>query len=609
MVPVNGAGWIQIGLYLTVLLLLVKPLGWYMARVYEGRPCGLDRVVGPIERLVYRLAGVDAARESGWARYAIDAIAFAFVGFLAVYGLQRTQGLLPLNPQHFGAVSPDSSLNTAISFITNTNWQGYGGETTMSMLTQMLGLGVQNFLSAAMGMAVLAALVRGLSRRSSATVGNFWVDLVRGTLYILLPLSLVLAVALLSQGVVQTFQPYRSAKLAEPIQSIAANRASPETPPGASDPASHDGAATLEQFLPLGPVASQVAIKQLGTNGGGYFNVNSAHPFENPTPLSNLLQALAILLVPAALCFTFGEMVRDRRQGWALLAAMVAILVVLLGVTVAAEQAGNPALAALGVDQSCGAGHGGGNMEGKEVRFGVANSALWAVATTAASNGSVNSMHDSFTPLGEPGLRCGSWYRRGRLRRRRLGALRHGHVRDRRGLRRGPHGGAHARVPGQEDRAVRDEDGRDRDPCAVRRGARRHRDRGDDALGVAGREQPGPHGFSQILYALVGLQQRLRLRRARQHALLQHASRRAWSSAASACWSRRWRSPARWARKTPVPATAGTLPTHTPLFVAILIAVVIVVGRSHLRARKRWPWTDRRAPRAHRLGATPSPVP
>jgi K+-transporting ATPase ATPase A chain len=381
----TGQGLLQLALYLGVLVLLVKPLGAYMAAVYEGRRTWLAPVLGPVERGIYRAAGVDPAAESDWKRYAVAVLLFNVIGFLAVYLLQRLQGLLPLNPQDFGAVTPDSSFNTAVSFATNTNWQGYGGETTMSNLTQMLGLGVQNFVSAASGMAVLVALIRGFVRRQAGEIGNFWVDLTRSTLYILLPLSLVLALALVSQGVVQSFAPYGAAELLEPVTVQVSDTETQEV---------------TEQVIPLGPAASQVAIKQLGTNGGGFFNVNSSHPFENATPLSNFLELLAILLIPAALCYTFGRMVGDRRQGWALLAAMLVIFVPLLVGAYAAEQAGNPQLTALGADQAPSAGQPGGNMEGKETRFGIANSALWAAATTAASNGSVNSMHDSFTPLG-----------------------------------------------------------------------------------------------------------------------------------------------------------------------------------------------------------------
>lgn len=390
---ITAPGVVQLTIYLAVLLALVKPLGWYMARVLEGKageaPLGLGRVLGWLERGIYTLGGVrtdEVGRpvETGWKPYAIGILVFNALGVIGVYALQRLQSVLPANPAGLGAVEAKSAFNTAISFATNTNWQGYGGETTMSYLTQMLGLGVQNFLSAATGIAVLAALIRGMSRKSASTIGNCWADLTRVTLYILLPLSAILAVALVSQGVVQTFRGPQEVALAVPLTTS-------------------DGVAVTTQMIPLGPAASQIAIKQLGTNGGGFFSVNSSHPLENPTALSNFLQVLAILLIPAALCWTFGEMVRDRRQGWAVLAAMLVIFVPLLAATYAFEARGNPAVAALGVDTTASPGKlggVGGNMEGKEARFGVANSALWATATTAASNGSVNAMHDSFTPLG-----------------------------------------------------------------------------------------------------------------------------------------------------------------------------------------------------------------
>jgi potassium-transporting ATPase potassium-binding subunit len=397
---VTANGYLQLAFYVLVLLALAKPLGAYMARVYEGRRLALERVFGWLERLIYRVCGVVPGVEMGWKGYAIAMMLFNLVGLLAVYLLQRLQGVLPLNPQAFGAVSTDSSFNTAVSFATNTNWQGYGGETTMSYLTQMLGLTVQNFVSAAAGMATLAALIRGLSRRSAQTIGNFWVDLTRTTLYILLPLSFVGALVLVSQGVVQNFRAYEKAAVLQPVEydePIVDDQGKPVLDEK-GQPKTKKTKLT-EQVIAVGPAASQVMIKQLGTNGGGFFNVNSAHPFENATPLSNFIELLAILMISAALCYTFGVMVKDTRQGWVILAAMTAIFVVLLAVCVTAEQRGNT-LAYLGVDHAASDLQAGGNMEGKETRFGIANSALWATATTAASNGSVNSMHDSFTPIG-----------------------------------------------------------------------------------------------------------------------------------------------------------------------------------------------------------------
>lgn len=374
-------GWLQIGLYLLILLLLVKPLGAYMSHVLQGERTFLTPVVGPVERLVYRMLGIRTDEEMDWKQYAVALLLFTLVGIIALYALERLQSVLPLNPQHLGAVQPDLAFNTAISFSTNTNWQSYGGETTMSYLTQMLGLTVQNFLSAATGIAILMAMVRGFVRHSAKTIGNFWVDMTRSVLYILLPLALILAIILVSQGVVQTFSGAQQVPLLQPTQNAS-------------------GQMVSQQVIATGPAASQIAIKQLGTNGGGFFNVNSAHPLENPTPLSNFLEMLAILLIPAALCYTFGKMVGDTRKGWAILAAMTIIFVAMLSVAVWAEQSGNPSLAGLNVDQSASSLQPGGNMEGKEMRFGVTNSALWATTTTAASSGSVNSMHDSFTPLG-----------------------------------------------------------------------------------------------------------------------------------------------------------------------------------------------------------------
>jgi K+-transporting ATPase ATPase A chain len=377
--------WIQLVLYFGVVALLVKPLGMYMARVFQGLPCGLDRALGWLERGIYRICGVDPAKEMSWKTYCVAVLLFNAVGLVFVYAVLRTQDVLPLqdklNPQHFPAVSTDQAFNTAASFATNTNWQSYGGESTMSYLSQMLALSVQNFVSAATGIAVLIALIRGLARRSAATIGNFWNDLVRSTIYVLLPLALIYATLLVSQGVIQNFRTYETATLVQPATGA-------------------DNKPVTEASLPMGPAASQVAIKQLGTNGGGFFNVNSAHPYENPTPLSNFLELVAILLIPAALCCTFGEMVGDRRQGWAVLAAMYLVLVPLTICTVWSEQSGVPQYNTLGVDQQASATQPGGNMEGKDMRFGIVNSGLWACATTCTSNGSVNSMHDSFTPLG-----------------------------------------------------------------------------------------------------------------------------------------------------------------------------------------------------------------
>ena len=436
-------GWLQILLYLVVLLLLAKPLGSFMASVYEGKPTFLDRVLGPLERLIYRLCGVRPDDEMSWQVYTVAFLLFSLFSVLAVYLLQRVQWLLPLNPAGMGAPTADLSWNTAVSFTTNTNWQSYGGETTLSYFTQMTALTVQNFVSAAAGMAVLVAFIRGFARHSAQTLGNFWVDLVRTTLYILLPLSIVLALVLVSQGVVQTLNPYQTATLVQPTtyQTAKLDASGSAVKDAAGNPVM-DTVPLTEQTIALGPAASQIAIKQLGTNGGGFFNVNSAHPFENPTPLSNLLESLSILLIAGALCYTFGKMVGDTRQGWAILAAMTIVLVVMIAVAYGAEAAGNPRLAALGADQTASDVAPGGNMEGKEVRFGVANSALWATATTAASNGSVNSMHDSYTPIG--GLVPLVMMQLGEIIFGGVGsgAVRHADLRHRGGLRRRPDGRA-----------------------------------------------------------------------------------------------------------------------------------------------------------------------
>lgn len=373
----------QIALYLLILLLFIKPLGWYMARVYEGKFSGLNKIISPLEELTYRICNIQPQAEMNWKQYITSMLLFNLLGFLVVYLIQRIQFYLPLNPEHFLNVNPSLSFNTAASFVSNTNWQAYAGETTLSYFTQMFALTVQNFVSAATGMSLLIALIRGLSRRETTDIGNFWVDMTRSVLYILLPLSFVFSVFLVSQGVIQNFKPYQNIHLIEPVFNQETHLQE------------------KNQIIPMGPVASQIAIKQLGTNGGGFFNTNSAHPFENPTPLTNFFEMLAILLIPASLCYTFGIMIKDKRQSVAILVAMFVVYIPLLFGTIIFEQKGNPAFKKMGVDQSVIQNlSAGGNMEGKEVRFGIVNSAMWASSTTATSNGSVNAMHDSFTPLG-----------------------------------------------------------------------------------------------------------------------------------------------------------------------------------------------------------------
>ena len=545
--------WTQNLLYLALLLGLTYPLGTFMARVLEGERTFLHPIIGPLERGLYRLMGVREEEDMGWKAYAWSITFIKLIGLVAVFLLMKTQASLPLNPEHQANVATDLSINTAVSFITNTNWQAYSGETTLSYLTQMLGLTVQNFISAATGIAVLVALIRGITRRSATGLGNAWVDLVRSTLYILLPLAFVLALFLVSQGVIQNLSAYI------------------HTAGG--------------QVLAMGPAASQIAIKMLGTNGGGFFGVNGAHPFENSSPLSNFLQVLSILLIPAALCVTFGHMVKDRRQGWALLTAMTLIFVGALAVCTQAEVKGNPALTRLGANQMTSAVPGleqpGGNMEGKEVRFGPGGSALWATATTAASNGSVNAMHDSFTPLG--GL-VPLWLMQ-------LGEVVFG------GVGSGLYGmlmfalvGVFigglmvGRTPEYLGKKVEAFEMKMASlaillPCAaVLIGT---------ALSVltpaatASVSNPGPHGFSQILYA--------------------------WSSAANnngsafaglsantpfynyglAVAMLLGRFGVLWpvlalagslVKKKHTPEGLGTLPTHTPLFVGVLIGVVLLVG-------------------------------
>lgn len=388
-------------LYLAVLLVTVKPLGLYIAKVYEKKPTGLDAVIGPLERTIYKYSGIQPEQGMSWRHYLSSVLIFNFFGILFLYFIQRLQGTITpsfLNPEYFGNLPPTLAFNTAVSFVTNTNWQAYSGEETMSYLTQMLAFTVQNFISAATGMAVLIAFIRGLVNTENKVLGNFWVDMLRGILYILLPLSIILALILISQGVIQNFKPYLKVSVLQSSHYTPSNANATHIN---SNMVNSNSSILQEQTIPMGPVASQIAIKQLGSNGGGFFNTNSAHPFENPNPLSNFLEMLAILLIPAAFCYTFGVMVNDRRQGIAILVAMLIIFIPLQLFTVFFEQNENPLLATLSVDQKPKPdGMPGGNMEGKETRFGIASSALFASSTTASSNGSTNAMLDSFTPLG-----------------------------------------------------------------------------------------------------------------------------------------------------------------------------------------------------------------
>ena len=578
----SAQAWWQLAAFGVALLLSTKPLGLYMAAVYEGRRTFLWPVLRDLERGLYRLAGVNEDAETDWRRYTGAALLVNLLGFIAVYVLQRLQGVLPLNPQALGAVSADSAFNTAVSFATNTNWQGYGGESTMSYLTQMLGLGAQNFLSAASGMAVLVALIRGFVRREALRIGNFYVDLTRGTLYILLPLSLLLAIALMSQGVVQTFAAYRSVPLLDPptVDMPVTDAAGQPMVDTAGKPLTAP-LVVREQTVPLGPGASQVAIKQLGTNGGGFFNVNSAHPFENPTPLANFLEVVAILLIPAALCYTFGRMVGDMRQGRAVLAAMLVLFLPPTFGTIVAEQSGNPALTALGVDQAASSEQPGGNMEGKELRFGISSSALWAAATTAASNGSVNSMHDSFTPLG--GLAPLALIQLGEVVFGGVGSGLYGMLMFAlvtvfvAGLMVG-------RTPEYLGKKIEAYEVKMASlvllipPLVVLVGT---------AIasvvpqGVAGVANPGAHGFSEILYAFSSAGNN------NGSAFAGLAANTPFYNLALgvAMWIARY-----WlmipvlaiagslAAKRTTAVTAGTLPTHTPLFVAMLVGIVLIVG-------------------------------
>ena len=577
---VNGIE--QIGLYLVIIGILVKPFGIYMAKIYEGEPCLLDRVIGPVERFIYRICCIQKEEEMSWQTYGISVIVFSFAGIAILYLLQRLQGFLPLNPQGFQAVTPDSSFNTAISFVSNTNWQGYSGETTMSYLTQMAGLGVQNFVSAASGMAVLVALIRGFVRRKANTIGNFWVDLTRTILYILLPLSFLFSIILISQGVVQSLNPYRDVQLIQPItyERYRANTIDNTTKDAYVKEIS-DTITIKTQTLPLGPAASQIAIKQLGTNGGGFFNTNSSHPFENPTPLTNFLELLAILLIPSALCYTFGRMVGDARQGWVLFAVMLVIFVPLMFLCYHYEQMGNSCFNEFGIDQTARDMQSGGNMEGKEVRFGIATSALWASATTAASNGSVNSIHDSFTPIG--GL-IPMWLIQ-------LGEIVFG------GVGSGLYGMLAfvivsvfiaglmvGRTPEYLGKKIEAFEMKMASimiliPAAlVLAGTAVAVVIKDGLTGIA---NPGPHGFSEVLYAFSSAGNNngsafagLRSNTTFYNTVLGIAMffGRFWLMIPVLAIA------GSLAAKKFTPSSAGTLPTHTPLFILLLLSVIIIVG-------------------------------
>jgi K+-transporting ATPase ATPase A chain len=576
----SAQAWLTLISFLAALAALAYPLGIYMARIANAAPIGGP--IGQFERIIYRASAVDAEQEMPWTRYAVAVLAFNALGVVVVYLLQRLQLWLPLNPQRMANVTADSAFNTAISFVTNTNWQGYAGESTMSYLTQMLALAVQNFFSAATGIAVAFALIRGFARRSASGIGNFWVDLTRGTLYILLPLSLVFAVIFVGQGVIQNFDAYKDVNTLESVTYTQPKLDAAGQPlKDSQGNALTDTLTTHTQTLAMGPVASQEAIKMLGTNGGGFFNANSAHPFENPTPLSNFLQMIAMFLIPAGLCFTFGRMVGDSRQGWAIVSAMTAIFVVMAVVAIWAETQGNPLFASLGVDQAPSALQAGGNMEGKESRFGIVASALFATITTAASCGAVNAAHDSFTPLG--GL-VPLWQIQ-------LGEVVFG------GVGSGLYGMLIfaimavfvaglmiGRTPEYIGKKIESFEMKMTSivilvtPFLVLVGTAIAVTADAGKLGIF---NPGAHGFSEVLYAL-------------SSAANNNGSAFAGLSAntpfynsllAVAMWFGRFAFivpvlaiAGSLAKKKRIEATAGTLPTHGPLFVALLVGTVVLVG-------------------------------
>ncbi len=577
---ISGQAWLALALFLAVLLALAYPLSAYMAWLARGSR--LPGVLGTCEQALYRAAAVDFEEDMPWTRYAAAVLLFNALGVVVVFALQRAQGGLPLNPQHLPGITPDSAFNTALSFVTNTNWQAYSGESAMSYLTQMLALTVQNFLSAATGIAVALALVRGLARRSARGIGNFWVDLTRSTLCVLLPLSLLLAVFFMGQGVIQNFDSYKevttleSLSYANPKLDAAGNPLKDASGNGVTEPAT-----THSQSIAMGPVASQEAIKMIGTNGGGFFNANSAHPFENPTPLTNFVQMISMLLIPAALCFVFGRMCGDARQGWAVLGAMSVIFVVMAVCAIYAEQQGNPLFTPLGVDQSPSLLQAGGNMEGKETRFGITASALFATITTAASCGAVNAVHDSFTPLG--GL-VPMWLIE-------LGEVVFG----------GDGSGLYGmlvfaimavfiaglmigRTPEYVGKKIEAFEMKMTaivilvTPCLVLVGSAIAVMSDQGRLGIF---NPGAHGFSEVLYAL-------------SSAANNNGSAFAGLSANTpfynvllgiVMWIGRFAfivpvlaMAGSLAGKKRIEATAGTLPTHGPLFVALLVGTVVLVG-------------------------------
>lgn len=575
----SSSAWGLLALFLTLLLIASWPLGIWVARLSSGR---LPQWILRLEAPLFRLAGTSSDQSMPWKQYAVALLAFNVLGFVVVYLLQRWQVVLPLNPAGMAAVSVDSSINTAVSFVTNTNWQGYSGESTMAYLTQMLGLAVQNFLSAATGIAVVFALFRGFAAKSTAVIGNFWVDITRITAWLLVPLSLVFAIFLVGQGVIQNFDAYKDVTTVEATQ-FQQPKLGADGQPVLDDKGAPvmEGTSTSTQTLPMGPVASQEAIKMLGTNGGGFFNANSAHPYENPTALSNLLQMLAIFLIPAALCFAFGREVGDLRQGWAVLAAMTVMFVIAVMAIMPAEQAGNPQIAALGVDQSASSLQSGGNMEGKETRFGITASSLFAVITTAASCGAVNSMHDSYTPLG--GMVPMVMMQLGEVVFGGVGTGLYGMLIFAilavfiAGLMIG-------RTPEYLGKKIESHEMKLTSiailvtPILVLAGTAIAVLAGAGKAGIA---NPGAHGFSEILYALTS-------------AANNNGSAFAGLSAntpfynyllAIAMWFGRFgvivpvlAIAGALAAKKRLPATAGTFPTHGPLFVVLLIGTVLLVG-------------------------------